>query len=67
MMPGHAGGGDDDVGALDVLGPVGHAGVHEVTAALAVGRFWDSRIDSGRPIVTPRPRITTSRPATGIS
>ena len=31
-----------------------------VTAALAVGRFCDSRMLSGRPIVTPRPTITTS-------
>ena len=38
-----------------------------VTAALAVGRLSDSSIDSGRPSVNPRPRITTSRPATGIS
>ena len=26
---GHAGGGDDDAGAARVLGPVGHAGVHD--------------------------------------
>ena len=38
-----------------------------VTAALASGRLSESRLASGRPMVRPRPTMTTWRPSMGTS
>ena len=58
------GGGDSDT----VEGGPGNDNVYGANCEYGtVGRFCDSIIARGRPRVAPRPRMTTSRPATGIS
>ena len=67
-MPGNAGGGDHDVGPPGVLGPVGHAGVHDGDGRVG-GRplLREQQGERAGPSVVPRPRMHTPRPDTGIS
>ncbi len=62
---GHAGSGDDDVGAADVAGQVAVPVWHRVTVAFSVRRVSSS--PSGRPTVTPRPTTQTSAPSRSTS
>ena len=67
MMPGTPAAATTMSAACVYRGQSGTPVCTTVTAAFAVGRFCDSSSASGRPIVMPRPRMTTLRPETGIS